>query len=67
MKNVMGGLVPEDGGGTCASGESTWHCTVGTGYPAAYICQGPASSGGCGGASNCGVYCQRSNGTTYWA
>lgn len=63
MKNILGGAATLEG---CKAGETTWHCTVGSGYPGSYICQGAASSGGCGNATNCRAYCQTSSGTTYW-
>jgi len=61
MKNIMAG----SGATGCKKGDSEYHCTVGTGYPNAYICQSPASSGGCGSASNCRSYCSGPGGT-YW-
>ena len=63
MKKVMGGVMAPPG---CQVGETTWHCTVGSQYPENYTCQNTPSSGGCGGAQSCRVYCATSSGSTYW-
>ena len=57
MKNVMGGVIPVDDGGTI----TTYHC-----YGTQSNCTG-ATSGPCTfGESNCHQYCSNNGGATYW-